>query len=135
VIKPSSRRHFPLPPFAKNAKDGAPTLHAAHGPLEPLATDHISPHRLLPRFSGLRKQIAYGTLPVGLPAEGIVRDSGAYTLGIVQRADSLSNDAVEAPNQIDLILCHSLTIVREWHFGKMPLLRLSAVSNVMARNI
>jgi hypothetical protein len=23
----------------------------------------------------------------------------------------------------DLILCHSLTIVREWHFGKMPLLR------------
>jgi len=55
-------------------------------------------------------------------------------------ADSLSNDAVEAPNQIDLILCHSLTIVREWHFGKMPLLkmpllRLSAVNNVMARNI
>jgi hypothetical protein len=56
-------------------------------------------------------------------------------IGIVQRADSLSNDAVEAPNQIDLILCHSLTIVREWHFGKMPLLRLSAVNNVMARNI
>ena len=50
-------------------------------------------------------------------------------------ADSLSNDAVEAPNQIDLILCHSLTIVREWHFGKMPLLRLSAVNTVMARNI
>ena len=41
-------------------------------------------------------------------------------IGIVQRADSLSNDAVEASNQIDLILCHSLTIVREWHFGKMP---------------
>jgi hypothetical protein len=38
-------------------------------------------------------------------------------------------------NQIDLILCHSLTIVREWHFGKMPLLRLSAVNDVMARNI
>jgi hypothetical protein len=56
-------------------------------------------------------------------------------MGIVQLADSLSNDPVEAPNQIDLILCHSLTIVREWHFGKMPLLGLSAVNNVMARNI
>src|SRR5882672_11877874 len=45
-------------------------------------------------------------------------------IGIVQRADSLSNDAVEAPNQINLILLHSLTIVREWRFGKMPLLRV-----------
>ena len=35
-------------------------------------------------------------------------------------ADSLSNDAVEAPNQIDLILWNSLTIVREWHFERCP---------------
>src|SRR5882672_2287996 len=52
-------------------------------------------------------------------------------IGIVQRADSLSNGAVEAPNHINLILLHSLTIVREWRFGKMPL--LSAVDSVMKK--
>jgi hypothetical protein len=53
-------------------------------------------------------------------------------IGIVERADWLSNDAVEAPNQTDLILRHSLTIVREWHFGKMPPLRFSAVNKDIA---
>ena len=43
---------------------------------------------------------------------------------MVQRTESLSNGAVEAPNQINLILLHSLTIVREWHFVNMPMLRV-----------
>jgi hypothetical protein len=35
------------------------------------------------------------------------------------RVSLLTDEAIKAPNQIDLILYHSLTIVRELHFGKM----------------
>src|SRR4029077_2802369 len=45
-------------------------------------------------------------------------------IGIVQRADSLSNGAVEAPNQIDLIFPHYQTVVRKRALEKMLVLRV-----------